>query len=269
MGRCRPLPAHPLPAATGQAGSAATLSRVCPVHTKHPQACLAETFDKGARSLQVSGVGVSGNAPDSAWNLGKRCGPKQQTGATANTASTPTALNTPSLRAWPGSAGHRGQVSGALTPAACTAPLPWAALAPGPSGSSWLPQLGPTSEGPCGGGRLVACAWSWEQGGCVDAGVVGMVGMGAPCSRGSATGLRVGVCPRGTVTPSRPSPLPGPHSVAGPGAHCWLPAPSGSSRISSVLAAEATMVPEPCLAPAASAASPAPVSSGKKLSRAS
>lgn len=73
----------------------------------------------------------------------------------------------------------------------------------------------------------------------------------------------------GRLSSAEQSPLPGPHLVAGLGADCWLAAPSCSSRISSVLAAEVTMVPEPRLAPAASASSPAPVSSGEKLSRAS
>lgn len=61
--------------------------------------------------------------------------------------------------------------------------------------------------------------------------------------------------------PPRRTPPAGAHLLAGLGADGWRAAPSGSSRMSSVLAAEATMLP--------GARSPAPRSSGEKLSWAS
>lgn len=228
-------------------------------------------FGTGARSLQVSGQWgfLEGTRLCLASRETMRPKAAGQHGATAHTASTPTAINALSPRARPGCAGHCGgsleawfMETSPQQPA--QHPYPGRPLAPGLSGC--LPASAARAPHP----RRRA-AWRWP--GRCPASQCRECGGRRGRQRGrDGSSVRPGFCLGtwcGRLSSAEQSPLPGPHLVAGLGADCWLAAPSRSSRISSVLAVEVTMVPEPCLAPAASASSPAPVSSGEKLSRAS
>lgn len=225
----------------------------CAASTPSTQACPGEDVPHTS-SLQRSRQGAPGTHP-TAWSRGKPCCPKQQekTGATANTTSTPTVVNhpLPRDRGWDPLGTACGSLEARLREASPQPPAqhphPGRRLAPGPSGC--LPASAARPR--VGAGRVLCASALGERWVPARSG-----------GRGFWGSVWVSV-PRGTVSPSQSSSRGGPGRGLPDGGCVPLQQdPLGSCRGGHRGTGAAP-------APTASAGSPAPGSSGERLSRAS